>query len=226
MNNHSITALIFDMDGTMVDNMAIHNQTWIDYLAEIGVQADPQTFNDRTAGKTTPDILRLFLGQQLSDAETRAISHEKENRYREQFQRQARPLPGLLDLLHATRRAGLRLGVATSAPPENVAVVLEALGLEGFFDALVHGNEIVRGKPDPEIFLTAAARLQTPPERCLVFEDSRLGIEAARRAGMRAVVITTGIPAGLAREIPGVRKAIGDFTHISVEEIMGYLPSN
>lgn len=215
-----IAAIIFDMDGTMVDNMSIHNQTWIDYLTEVGALPDPKTFNDRTAGKTTPEIIRLFLGSDLTDPEVRALSAEKEKRYRQKFKDGARKIPGLIELLNEARGRGLRLGVATSAPPENVQVVLESLGLSDFFDAVVNSEDIERGKPDPEIFLKAADRLQTPPECCLVFEDSRLGIEAARRARMRAIFITTGIPADQAHEIPGVNKVIADFHQVSLAEIL------
>ncbi len=220
MDTHTIDAMIFDMDGTMVDNMAIHNQTWIEYLTEAGASPDPENFNDRTAGKTTPEIIRLYLGSHLTDAEVRALSAEKEIRYRQKFMQGVRKIPGLIELLHEARSKGLKLGVATSAPPENVRVVLQALGLSDFFDVVVNGEEIEKGKPDPEIFLKAAERLQTPPERCLVFEDSRLGIEAARRARMRAIIITTGIPADQAHEIPGVGKVIADFNQFSLAEIL------
>jgi len=223
MDNQTTNAIIFDMDGTMVDNMALHNQTWLDYLTEAGVQPDAQTFNDRTAGKTTPEIIRLYLGQHLSEAEIRNHSAEKELRYREKFSLGAKPIPGLKDLLHAARGRGIKLGVATSAPPENVRVVLESLGLVDFFDAVVNGEEIEKGKPDPEIFLTAAERLQTPPARCMVFEDSHLGIEAALRAKMRVILVTTGIPAELALEIAGVSKVIADFHQVSLAEIF-HLP--
>ena len=220
MDNQPTNAIIFDMDGTMVDNMAIHNQTWLDYLTEVGAQPDPQTFNDRTAGKTTPEIIRLFLGQNLSEAEIRDHSAEKELRYRQGFRLGAKPIPGLKELLQAARSKGIMLGVATSAPPENVRVVLESLDLIDFFDAVVNGEEIKKGKPDPEIFLTAAERLQTPPARCLVFEDSRLGVEAALRAHMHVILITTGIPAEQALEIPGVSKVIADFHQVSLAEIL------
>lgn len=220
MDNQPIKAIIFDMDGTMVDNMAIHNQTWLDYLAEAGAQPDPRTFNDRTAGKTTPEIIRLYLGQHLGEAAIRDHSAEKELRYRRRFRLGAKSIPGLKELLHAARSRGIKLGVATSAPPENVRIVLESLDLVDFFDAVVNGEEIEKGKPDPEIFLTAAERLQTPPARCLVFEDSRLGVEAALRARMRVILITTGIPAEQALEISGVSKVIADFHQVSVAEIL------
>jgi len=218
MDNQPINAIIFDMDGTMVDNMDIHNQTWIDYLREAGAQPDPLTFNDQTAGKTTPEIVRLFLGSHLSGEEVKAFSEEKEARYRRRVRKGIQALPGLIDFLHTARGQGMKLGVATSAPPDNVKIVLDSLGLSGFFDVVVNGEEITKGKPDPEIFLTAAARLNVPPERCLVFEDSRLGVEAALRAGMRVIVVTTSMTPEQAWEIPGVCMVIKDFSQVPLAE--------
>lgn len=221
MNNESIHALIFDMDGTMIDNMAVHNRIWLEFLAEMGGQPDPLTFNDRTAGMTNPEIVRMFLGADYSEEEARRIAEEKEVRYRSRFKDEVSPMPGLLDLMQAARQAGIKLAVATAAPPGNVHFVLGTLGLENYFDAVVNGAEVVKGKPDPEIFLKTAEKVGAEPCACLVFEDSRFGLEAARRAGMRSVMMTTSIPAAQAEEIPGVWKAIADFREITLEEIAG-----
>lgn len=221
MNNEPIHALIFDMDGTMIDNMAVHNRIWLEFLTEMGGQPDPLTFNERTAGMTNPEIVRMFLGASYSEEEAQRIAEEKEVRYRRCFKDEVSPMPGLLDLMHVARQAGMKLAVATAAPPGNVHFVLGTLGLEDYFDAVVNGAEVVKGKPDPEIFLKTAAKVGAEPSACLVFEDSRLGLEAARRAGMRSVMVTTSIPASQAAEIPGVWKAITDFRDISLEEIAG-----
>ena len=208
-------AFIFDMDGTMVDNMAFHNQVWIDFLNEKGAQVDPETFNDRTAGKTNPEIFHMFLGDQFEDALIPAYSREKESRYRETYRQYIQPVRGLLEFLSAAQAAGIRLGLATSAGPENMDYVLRGLNINGAFQAVVNGEEIVRGKPDPEIFLETAKRLGVAPEACLVFEDSRGGIEAARRAGMPAVVITTSMTERQALEIPGAALAVKDFAQVN-----------
>ena len=104
-------------------------------------------------------------------------------------------MPGLVEFLQQARAAGMRLGVATAANWENVEFVLQGIGLRDAFDTIVTADDITRGKPDPEIFLIAAQRLGVPPERCLVFEDALMGIEAARRAGMDLVALTTSITA-------------------------------
>ena len=110
--------------------------------------------------------------------------------------RHLRPLIGLPEFLQQARAAGMRLGVATAADLVNAAFVLEGIGLRQVFDVIVTADDITRGKPDPEIFLLAAQRLGVPPGRCLVFEDAPMGIEAARRAGMLAVALTTSISSG------------------------------
>jgi beta-phosphoglucomutase family hydrolase len=210
----SIQAIIFDMDGTMLDNMAVHNRIWVEFFAERGIQLDLDAFHERTAGRTNPEVLRIYLGDDLSAEQLQQLGEEKEVRYREYFRAHARPLEGLIDLLHALRQAGCRLGVATAAPPRNVEFTLGCLGLADFFDGVVNGAEVTNGKPDPEIFLKTADRLGVPPGACLVFEDARMGVEAAQRAGMGVIVVTTTIPAQQAREIPGVIKAIADFREV------------
>lgn len=204
-------AFIFDMDGTLVDNMRVHNQVWINFLAEKGAQVDPKTFNDLTAGKTNPEIFRMFLGAQFPDALIPEYSQEKETRYRQMYHQQIHPVAGLEAFLSAAQEAGVRLGLATSAGPENIDFVMDSLGIAPYFQAVVNGEEIKRGKPDPEIFLEAAKRLNVAPETCLVFEDSYGGIEAGRRAGMAVIAITTGLSKEQALALPGVVLAVQDF---------------
>jgi beta-phosphoglucomutase family hydrolase len=220
MKNEAIKAIIFDMDGTMVDNMAVHNHIWMEYLQELGVQVDPVSFNDQTAGKTNPEIMRMFLGNGHSDERLSELGQEKETRYHRQYHNQVRPMDGLMEFLTDARARGLKLAVATSAPPDNVRFVLGELGLVEFFDAVVNGGEIKHSKPHPEIFLTTAERLSVPPEACLVFEDSRMGVEGALRAGMNSVLVTTGIPAEEGQKLPGVCKTIADFTEFSLGSVL------
>jgi beta-phosphoglucomutase family hydrolase len=207
-------AIIFDMDGTMVDNMAVHNRIWIAFFAEMGIELDAGSFHERTAGRTNPEVLRLFLGDDLSAGQLAELGEQKELRYRDYFRQHAQPVAGLRELLNAARQAGVKLGVATAAPPANVAFTLECLGLTGFFDAVVNGQEVQNGKPDPEIFLMTAGRLGVAPKDCLVFEDARMGIEAARRAGMPAMLVTTSILAEEGCQLPGVIGTLSDFIEV------------
>ena len=180
-------ALIFDMDGTIVHNMPIHNQAWHDTLAEAGVQIDLDEFNRATTGKKTPEILRMMLGPQLSDSEVAYCGERKESLYRERFACCREPLPGLLHLLEQAHTLGIPMAVASAAPPDNIPFILDDLDLRRHFQAVVGGHDVQHGKPNPEIFLKSARILGVEPANCLVFEDALGGIEAARRAGMDAV---------------------------------------
>ncbi len=188
-------AFIFDMDGTVVDNMRVHNQTWQTVLADEGVQIDIDDFNRQTTGKKTPEILRLYLGEKATPAEITRIAEKKEDIYRQVFRPYLRAIAGLPGFLEEARRLHIPVGLATSAGKTNIEYTLSGTGLKPYFDVLVGGDEVLQGKPDPEIFLMAARRLGVDASRCLVFEDALLGIEAACRAGMKAVAITTTIPA-------------------------------
>ena len=215
------SALIFDMDGTLVHNMPIHNQAWQDTLAEAGVQIDKDEFNRATTGKKTAEILRLMLGAQLSDADLAYWEQRKEALYRERYACCREPLPGLLHLLEQAQSLGLRMAVATAAPPDNIGFILDELDLRRYFDAVVGGQDVKFGKPDPEIFLKSARTLGVEPSACLVFEDALSGIEAARRAGMAAVMICTTIEAAEVAGQPHVLRAVPDFTHLDLAALLG-----
>ncbi len=214
-------ALLFDMDGTLVHNMPIHNQAWSDTLAEAGVQIDLDEFNRATTGKKNVEILRMVLGDHLTDAELAYWSERKEILYRERFACCREPLPGLLHLLEQAHALRLPMAVATAAPPENVSFILDELDLRRHFQAVVGAHDVKNGKPDPEIFQKAAESLGASPESCLVFEDALAGIEAARRAGMDAILLCTTLEAREVAGQPHVLRAVPDFTHLDLPALLG-----
>jgi beta-phosphoglucomutase len=214
-------ALIFDMDGTLVHNMPFHNLAWQDTLAEAGVQIDLDEFNRATTGKKNAEILRMMLGEQLSEPDLAYWADRKEALYRERFACCREPLPGLLHLLEQARSLGLGMAVATAAPHANIGFVLDELDLRRHFNAVVGGDDVQRGKPDPEIFLKSARILGVEPQDCLVFEDALTGIEAARRAGMHAVMICTTIDAQEVAGLPHVLRAVPDFSHLDLQTLLG-----
>ncbi len=215
------SALIFDMDGTLVHNMPIHNQAWQDTLAEAGVQIDLDEFNRATTGKKNHEILRMMLGSQLGDSEMAYWGERKETLYRKRFACCREPLPGLLRLLEQAHALGIPMAVATAAPPDNIPFILDELDLRRHFKAVVGGHNVQHGKPHPEIFLKSAQALEVEPEACLVFEDALAGIEAARRAGMDAVMICTTIEAHEVAGQPHVLCAVPDFTHFDLPALLG-----
>lgn len=204
-------ALLFDMDGTIVDNMSYHTDTWLEMLRERGVETTAEEFFANTAGMPNPAILRHYFGDAMGPEAVAAFDVEKEETYRRLYGPHVRPMPGLVELLDWARENGIRLGLATSAPPQNIAFTLAGCGLTDAFDQIVGAKDVTHGKPHPEIYLTCAARLGVEPKDCVVFEDAPMGIESALRAGMRVFVLTTVLSAEHAQAIAGVERVIADF---------------
>ncbi len=212
-------AFIFDMDGTLVDNMSLHAEVWAEYLADLGIDLDEAQFHVQAGGKTNPDILRLFVDPTMGDQEAAARGEAKEALYRERARGHVRPVAGLAVFLAQAATMGVRLAVATSASRANVDFILGELGLVDTFAAIVIGTDVARGKPFPDLFLAAAARLGVSPSACVAFEDSLAGLEAAHRARMRAVALATTLPvADLARQ-PGVMRVVADFTKLDAADL-------
>jgi beta-phosphoglucomutase len=208
-------ALIFDMDGTIVDNMAFHTQSWVTFFERRGQAIDADAFFRATAGRQGKEIIRSYLGADLPDAEVARLNGEKEAVYRELYGPHLKAVPGFVSLLAQADEAGFKLAVGTAAPPENVAFTLDGLGLRARFASIVGATDVARGKPHPDVFLEAARRLDVAPQDCIVFEDAPLGVEAARRAGMRVVVITTTLPASAFAEFDNVIAIVDDFSALA-----------
>ncbi|HWQ14765.1 MAG TPA: HAD family phosphatase [Roseiflexaceae bacterium] len=183
-------AAIFDMDGTLTDNMHLHAEAFVVFGRRYELAAPAPEVAAGLVGKRNREILPVLFGRALSDDEIERYAEEKERIYHELMGAIA-PVPGLLRLLDLLDARGMPAGLATSAPRINVEPMLRALGLEGRFASLTLGEEVPRGKPAPDIFLEAARRLDVPPERCLVFEDAYSGVAAAKAAGMRCVALAT-----------------------------------
>ncbi len=181
-------AVLWDMDGVLVDSAPYHYRAWRDTLAEEGVLLDEATFF-RTFGRRNDAIIADVLGP-VSPERVAALDAAKEERYRALIAREGiSPQPGALEWLRRLRRRGIPQAVVSSAPRQNIALILEVLGAADLFQTIVSGEEVERGKPDPASFLLAAQRLGVPPRRCIVVEDAPAGLEAARRAGMACLAL-------------------------------------
>lgn len=185
-------ALLFDMDGTLVDNTAVHIRAFEIFCGRYGVTGWRERLS-QGFGMGNDDIMHLVMPEEV--IRTRglaALADEKEAIYREIYAPDIRPIEGLKELLERLRRDGIRCAVGSSGCKANVDFVLDRCGIRPYFEAQVSGDMVTRCKPDPEIYLTAAAALGLDPAECVVMEDAKAGIEAARRAGAgRVVALTT-----------------------------------
>lgn len=184
-------ALIFDMDGTMIDSMPSHAQSWVTFAQNHGITMNIDDLMRRTTGRTGAECMRELFQRALSDDEAWALISEKEVIYRKLFAPVFAEVAGFKAFAQQTLARGLNLGVGTAGDQHNIAFALQHLKLDTAPHAIVGGDEGFAGKPEPAIFLEVARRMGIRPQDCIVFEDAPFGIEAARRAGMRAVAICT-----------------------------------
>lgn len=188
-------AALFDMDGTLVDNTLAHMRAFEIFCARYGVTGWKEKLS-QAFGMGNDDIMRLIMPAELiRERGLASLAEEKEAIYREIYAPEIRPVKGLVSLLESLRAAGVRCAVGSSGCRANVDFVLEKCRIGEFFDARISGDRVTRCKPDPEIYLTAAAALGMAPAECVVFEDAKAGIESARRAGVgRVVALATTLP--------------------------------
>jgi HAD superfamily hydrolase (TIGR01509 family) len=182
-------ALILDMDGTMVDSMPAHARSWEVFTRRHGIRISVEEVLQKTTGRTGVECIRVLMGDDVPDDRAVELINEKEAAYREFFAKDFREVAGFRKFAKQAQDRGLKLAVATAGDKHNIAFALEHLKLARKPDAIVGGDEGIAGKPQPDLFLEAARRLGIPPVDCIVFEDAPFGIEAARRANMRAVAI-------------------------------------
>ena len=183
-------ALIFDMDGVIVDSNPMHRESWVAFNRRYGLETTEE-MHQRMYGKRNDQIVRDFYGDGITVEEVDARGRAKERLYREMMAGRTEEVlvPGLRAFLE--RHRDLPMGVASNAEPENVAFVLDEAGLRPYFRAVVDGHQVHNPKPHPEVYLRAAELLETEPANCIVFEDSHSGAAAAVAAGMRVIGLCT-----------------------------------
>lgn len=179
--------MLWDLDGTLIDSRAYHWRSWAEVMRGEGVVLTEPEF-EKSFGQRNDTILAAWLGADAAPERVRRIGDAKEARYRGLVETEGiAALPGAADWVRSLHAAGWRQAIASSAPRLNVRVVERALAFAGLIEAVVGAEDVRAGKPDPEVFLTAARRLGVAPHRCVVVEDAAAGVEAARRAGMRSI---------------------------------------
>lgn len=202
--------VIFDMDGTLVDNMDFHRQTWLEWARREGLnQSEAEIL--RNVNGTIGEIVRKLFPDVQDEAEIFALGERKEALYREFYAPHLQLLPGLAAFLAWLQTHKVPMAVATAGDLKNLAFVLDGLNIRDYFAASVTGEDVQHGKPHPEVFLLAAEALNIAPEKCLVFEDSPAGTEAARRAAMPCIVVNADKPRTEFDDTGHVLRFIGDY---------------
>ena len=182
-------AVIFDMDGVLIDSYRAHLEAWQRLGEKLGRPVTEEVFVP-TFGRVNREIFHHLWGDAFTDAEIDRWGDWKERAYREIILKRFPAMQGAADLLDSLKGAGFALAIGSSGPPENVAAALAGLGRPAIFDVIVTGREVAHGKPHPEVFLKAAEKLGLSPRCCAVIEDSLAGLEAAARAGMTPIGLT------------------------------------
>ena len=214
-------AFIFDLNGTMIDDMAYHTKAWRHLLNhELGGHFSWDEVKAQMYGKNSEVINRLFGPGKFSAAEMDRLALEKEKRYQQEFFPHLQLLPGLPEFLARAHAQNIPMAIGSAAIPFNIDFVLDNLHIRHYFQVVVSADDVVLSKPHPETFLKAAAQLQVAPADCLVFEDVPKGVEAARNAGMAAVVLTTTHEPAEFAALPNVRHFAADFTDPFVQALV------
>lgn len=211
-----LAAVIFDMDGTLLDNNPYHLKAWQTFCENHGIILTEEEYKHQLSGKSSRDTMLHLFKRPLSGEEITRLKTEKEQLYREIARPHIRPIRGLESFLTTLKKENIRTGIASSATPVNLEFALKIMKLEKYFEVIVDSTMVAKGKPDPEIFLLAAARLGATPEQCLVFEDSINGICGAVAAGMKVAALTT---AHRPEELSGVDLVLDDYREIRIEKI-------
>jgi beta-phosphoglucomutase family hydrolase len=204
-----IAAILWDLDGVIVDSAPFHYEAYRRVLAARGVLLSEERFRKELLGLRNEAILQALLGA-TGPAEARRLAAQKEAIFRRLLRGRVRALPGALPLLRRARQAGLRQAIVSSTPRRNIATILKELGAGELLDAVVGEEDAARGKPDPEGFLIAAARLGVPPQGCVVIEDAPQGIAAGKAAGMRVIAVSTTRPPELLAQADLVVPSLDD----------------
>jgi beta-phosphoglucomutase family hydrolase len=215
MKNTKTRAVIWDMDGVIADTGPDHYRSWHYAFQKQGINFTEEDFR-RVFGQRNDTIIGRMLGREPAQSEIDAIAQDKEEFFRETVKQHLKPFPGVVNLLKTLRENGIAAAIASSAPPENIHLILSLLGLETYFQAIVYGHEVTEGKPSPQGFLLAARKLGADPKNCIVIEDAVAGVQAAKRAGMRCIAVTNTHPAA---DLAGADLAVGSLEKVGLEDL-------
>ena len=213
-------AFIFDLNGTMINDMEYHNTAWYDILNDdLKAGLTREEVKAQMYGKNEELLDRIFGKGHFSRQEVDAISLKKEQSYQSAFRPHLRLIPGLPSFLEKAEQNHITMAIGSAAIPFNIDFILDNLHIRHYFKAIVSAADVIISKPDPETFLKAAELLNIEPNACVVFEDAPKGVEAAQRAGMPCVVLTTMHEKEEFSQYPNVLRYIADYTDPSLGEL-------
>jgi beta-phosphoglucomutase family hydrolase len=209
-------AVIFDLDGTLIDNNQYHIEAWKIFFENTGRPFSMDEYKTHMNGRINRDIFRYLFGEDITAEEIERLTDEKESLYREYYAPHIQPIPGLTALLQQIKEAGIPMAIATSGLPINIAFMFEHVAIEPYFEKVIDSTHVVNSKPHPEIFLKAAAAVNASPANSVAFEDSVAGVRSAKAAGMKVVALTT---THTAEDLHEADKIIKDYTEITIEDL-------
>ncbi|MDR6564141.1 MULTISPECIES: HAD family phosphatase [unclassified Arcicella] len=211
-------AFIFDMDGTMVDNMMVHHRAWQLKLKELGLDLTLEEVKERCHGKNEEIIERLFP-HRFTTEERYQVSFEKEEHYRKVFKDELKLIDGLANFLEEAKAANIPMGIGSAAPAENVDFVLDNLGIRHYFSSVVHSGLVDKGKPDPEVFEKVAKELGILLDKSLVFEDSPTGAKTSENAGCTTIILTTTHDEAEFEQFSNIKLFLKDYQNLTIEQV-------
>ncbi len=214
-------AFLFDLNGTMIDDMPYHIAAWHDIINNLGYPISMEKMKEECYGKNNELLERIFPGR-FSESEKEQMSQEKEKAYRRHFKPYLQLLPGLDVFLAQAQSQKIQMAIGSAAITSNIDFVLDGLHLHHYFAAIVSADDVTHSKPNPETYLKCAAALHLEPDACIVFEDAPKGVEAALNAGMSAVVLTTMHEAEEFKQYPNVIHFAADYSNGLFEQISHY----
>lgn len=206
------------MDGVISHTNPYHDIAWREFLSRYGISSSDQEFEDHMYGKHNSYILNYFFKREIPVAERKKLEFEKEALFREIYAAHVTSIPGLMNFIENLHANGIKTGVATSAPSENMQLILPALGLDRIMGSMLAEGDVTKHKPEPEVYLKSAINLGVEPKNCVVFEDSKSGVQAGINAGMKVVGVKTTYAES---QLPPCSLYINDYTEIDFDMLNG-----
>jgi HAD superfamily hydrolase (TIGR01509 family) len=213
-------ALIFDMDGVLIDNTAYQARAFQLLFRDLGLTTNARRLLERLNGMPATTILKTVFTTDVPEKKLKEYASQREFLYRSLYWTKRREVPGLTKFLQAARAAGFKIGLGTGSINETIRYIIDELDIRQYFDVIVGNDDVERGKPHADTYVLTAEKLGVPPERCLVFEDALLGEQAAYKAGMRCIALSTSIKAD---KFQAPLTVINDFTSLTPERVQELL---